>query len=207
MASKLARMAGTKESKKDADSQVGKNRVVKVNSTSILHQGRIFKLQRENITLGEGVVVDMDIIRHPGASAIVPMSHDDSLMLIKQYRHAIGDFIWEIPAGTCNPHETPLDCAKRELIEETGFSANIWEKLGEITPVPGYSDERIYIFVSSDLTPARQNLDKDEMLDVHEMRLDEAVKMIHGGLIQDSKTICGLYLATHWLKRKGGLGG
>ncbi len=181
---------------------MGKNRVAKVNSISILHRGKVFRLQRENVTLGDRVAVDLDIIRHPGASAIVPISNNDSLMLIRQYRHAIGDFVWEIPAGTLNPDETPLDCAKRELIEETGFSANMWQKLGEITPVPGYSDERIHIFLSSDLRPARQDLDADEVLGVHEMRLDEAVRMIHEGLIQDSKTICGLYMATHWLKKK-----
>lgn len=185
---------------------MGKDMVAKVNSTVTLHQGRIFELLRENITLVNRITVDMDIIRHPGASAIVPISHNDSLILIKQYRHAIGDFIWEIPAGTLNPNETPLECAKRELVEEIGFSANVWRKLGEITPVPGYSDERIHIFLSTDLTPARQDLDRDEMLEVHETRLDEALKMIHEGLIQDAKTICGLFLATHWLKESGGLG-
>ena len=172
----------------------------KINSKASLYEGRIFKLLRENVTLDNGVTVDLDIIHHPGASAMVPISGNDNVILIKQYRHAIGDFIWEIPAGTLDPNETPLECAQRELIEETGFSANTWQKLGEITPVPGYSDERIHMFLAADLLPAEQNLDKDEVLNVHEVPLDKAIEMIHKGAIQDSKTISGLFMATNRLK-------
>jgi ADP-ribose pyrophosphatase len=174
----------------------------KVNSKTTLYEGRVFKLLRENVTLNNGVTVDLDVIHHPGASAMIPMSGDDNVILIKQYRHAIGDFIWEIPAGTLDPDETPLECAKRELIEETGFSANTWQKLGEITPVPGYSNERIHMFLAADLVPAEQDLDKDEMLDVHEVSLGKAVEMIHEGAIQDSKTIAGLFMTTKWLRQR-----
>ena len=170
-----------------------------INNSVILYEGRIFKLLKENITLKNGVTVDIDIIHHPGASAMVPLSRKNTVILIRQYRHAIGDFIWEIPAGTLDPLETPLDCAKRELIEEIGFSANAWEKLGEITPVPGYSNERIHIFLATDLVPASQNLDKDEMLDIHEVELDDAMQMIHTGKIQDGKTIAGLFMSSHRL--------
>ena len=100
----------------------------KVNSKTTLYEGRIFKLLRENVTLNNGVTVDLDVIHHPGASAMIPMSGNDNVILIKQYRHALRDFIWEIPAGTLEPNETPLACAKRELIEEIGFSANTWQK-------------------------------------------------------------------------------
>jgi ADP-ribose pyrophosphatase len=174
----------------------------KVNSKATLYEGRVFKLLRENVTLNNGVTVDLDVIHHPGASAMIPISDNDNVILIKQYRHAIGDFIWEIPAGTLDPNETPLECAKRELIEETGFSANTWQKLGEITPVPGYSNERIHMFLAADLVPAEQDLDKDEMLDVHEVSLGKAVEMIHEGAIQDSKTIAGLFMTTKWLRQR-----
>jgi ADP-ribose pyrophosphatase len=175
----------------------------KVNSKATLYEGRVFKLLRENVTLNNGVTVDLDVIHHPGASAMIPISDNDNVILIKQYRHAIGDFIWEIPAGTLDPNETPLECAKRELIEETGFSANTWQKLGEITPVPGYSNERIHMFLAAGLVPAKQNLDKDEVLDVHEVPLGKAIEMIHEGAIQDSKTISGLFMVTNWLREKG----
>ena len=172
----------------------------KINSSITLHQSRVFTLLRENITLDNGVTTELDIIRHPGASAIVPISLNNTVILIKQYRHAVKKFIWEIPAGTFNPNETPLECAKRELIEEIGFSGNTWHNLGMITPLPGYSDERIHIFLAADLVPDKQNLDKDEILDVHEIGLADATEMIYNGSIQDGKTISGLFMATLWLK-------
>jgi len=168
----------------------------KINRQSKLHEGRVFSLVTENVTLENGVTIDLDIIRHPGASAIVPLTENKTLLMIRQYRHAVGDFIWEIPAGTLDPGEIPIDCAKRELIEETGFSANTWQKLGEITPLPGYSDERIHIFFATDLSPVRQNLDRDEILQVHEVPFDEALKMVQRGEIEDAKTLSGLFMAS-----------
>lgn len=173
----------------------------KINNRVILHQGRSFSFVKENVTLENGTTVDLEVVRHPGAAAIVPFIKNDRLIILKQYRHAIGHHIWEIPAGTLDPGEDPLECAKRELIEETGYSGRQWEKIGEITPVPGYSDERIHIFVATDLTPAEQNLDVDEVLDVHQVSFEKTVQMIEKGQIQDSKTISGLYYTSLWLKR------
>lgn len=157
-----------------------------------IYQGRVFTMVRENVTLDNGVTVDIDTIRHPGASAIVPLTAAGSVILIRQYRHSVGGYIWEIPAGTLNPHELPRVCAERELIEETGYAAGSWRKLGEITPVPGYSNERIHLFLATDLTPAIQNLDVDEVLAVHEFPFETATAMIASGEIQDAKTICAL---------------
>jgi len=171
----------------------------KINKQTQLHHGRVFSMVKENITLDNNVTIDIDIIRHPGASAIVPLSDNNMVILIKQYRHAIGGYIWEIPAGTLNKNEDPLECAKRELTEETGFKADVFQKLGEITPVPGYSDERIHLFLATGLTPAKQNLDADEILKVHEIPLDEVMKMINKGEIQDGKTICGMFMAQNIL--------
>lgn len=163
-----------------------------INRREKLHQGRVFALVRENVTLDNGVTVDIDTIRHPGASAIVPLTDAGSVLLIRQYRHSVGGYIWEIPAGTLNPDEDPEACAARELTEETGYAAGAWRRLGEITPVPGYSDERIHLFLATDLTPAAQNLDVDEVLAVHEFPLERAAEMIASGEIQDAKTICAL---------------
>ncbi|MEA3358493.1 MAG: NUDIX hydrolase [Thermodesulfobacteriota bacterium] len=174
---------------------------VRVNKKELLYAGRVFKLMRENITLENGVTTNLDIVRHPGASAMVPIYDTNTVLLIKQYRHAVGSFIWEFPAGTLNDSEAPLECAKRELVEETGFNAETWEKLGEITPVPGYSDERIHVFLASDLRPARQNLDSDEVLSVHKIKLNDVVDMVNKGEIQDSKTISSLFMAINWLKK------
>ncbi len=168
---------------------------VHVHNRVVLHKGRSFSFVKENVTLENGVTVDLELIRHPGASAMVPFIKKDTLIMLKQYRHAVGRSIWEIPAGTLSSNEDPLACAERELVEETGYSASSWKKLGEITPVPGYSDERIHIFLAKDLAPAQQNLDTDEVLDVHQVEFTEALKMIERGDIQDSKTICGLHMA------------
>jgi ADP-ribose pyrophosphatase len=168
----------------------------KLNETKTIYKGRIFTLAADNITLPNGVTTDIDIIRHPGAAAMVPMLNKNTVLLVKQYRYAAGGFIWEIPAGTLNPGESPIECAKRELVEETGYSADKLEKLTEIIPVPGYSDECIHLYLATGLKKAVQNLDKDEMLNVHEINMDDALKMIAKGEIIDSKTISGLYLAS-----------
>jgi ADP-ribose pyrophosphatase len=167
-----------------------------------IHRGRVFSLFRENVTLENGVTVDMDLIRHPGASAVVPVTPAKQVVMIRQYRHALGGYIWEIPAGTLDPEEAPLECAKRELTEETGFTASQWERLGEVTPVPGYSDERIHLFLATQLAPAVQRLEKDELLHVQEMELSRVVSMILEGMVQDCKTICGVLLANRLLNEK-----
>ncbi len=170
-------------------------RNVTVNGSATIHEGRVFTLVTENVTLMNGVTMDVDIIRHPGAAAIIPRISGENVLLIRQYRHAIGDYIWEIPAGTLDPNETIEACAGRELTEETGHAAGVIEKLGEILPVPGYSNERIHIFFADNLMPAHQHLDADEVLDVHEIPFVDAIAMIHDGKIIDSKTISGLYMA------------
>ncbi len=173
----------------------------KINSCITVHRGRVFEMVTENITLANGTRFDIDIIRHPGAAAMVAVSDENNVILIRQYRHAIGTYIWEIPAGTLAPEEKPEECAKRELIEETGFSAERWQKLGEITPVPGYSDERIHIFLARDLSAVSQNLNADEMLDVHEIPFENVMEMISKGDIQDGKSIAGLFMALNYLKK------
>lgn len=184
----------------DISPENGERISAKLNETKTIYKGRVFTLASDNITLPNGFVTEIDIIRHPGAAAMVPMPDKNTVLLIKQYRYAAGGYIWEIPAGTLNPGESPLECAKRELIEETGYSADKLEKLTEIIPVPGYSDERIHIYLATELKKAVQNLDKDEMLNVHEINMDEALKMIAKGEIIDAKTISGLYLVDNYMR-------
>jgi ADP-ribose pyrophosphatase len=170
------------------------------NCQTLIHSGRVFNVFQENVTLPNDVRMNIDVIRHPGAAAIVPLTRNHTVIMLEQYRHAVGGTIWEIPAGTLNSGEMPLSCAQRELTEETGYTAFTWQKLGEITPVPGYSDERIQIFLATELTLSAQNLDSDEVLAVREVAFTEALKMISRGSIQDAKTICGLFMADAWLK-------
>lgn len=172
-----------------------------INRQTLIHKGRVFKVYQEAVTLPNGTAIKLDVIRHPGAAAIVPLTRRHTVIMLKQYRHAVGGTIWEIPAGTLDDRESPLTCAQRELTEETGYTAATWQKLGEITPLPGYSDERIQIFLATNLSISVQNLDADEVLEVREVAFTEALNMISMGGIQDAKTTCGLFMARAWLKQ------
>lgn len=164
-------------------------------NSRLAHTGRVFDLYVESVELANGVTVDLDVIRHPGAAAIVAMTAEDQVLLLRQYRHSVGDELWEIPAGTRDGDETPLVCARRELEEETGFTARTWLPIGALLPVPGYADERIHLFLATDLTPSRQSLDSDEQITVHTIAFDDALRMIDTGTIFDGKTVAALLKA------------
>jgi ADP-ribose pyrophosphatase len=166
-----------------------------VHHRTLLHKGRVFDVTTENISLSNGTTVDMDIIRHPGAAAIVAVTDNRQVLMLRQYRHAIGKTMWEIPAGTREADEDPLVCAKRELTEETGYDARQWDQLGAITPVPGYSDERIFLYLARDLTVSTQNLDADEIIQVQKVPFEEVIDLITKGQIEDAKTIAAIFLA------------
>ena len=165
------------------------------NHTRNVHRGRVFDFQVDNVTLENGVTIDLEVIRHPGAAAIVPFTAQGGVLLIRQYRYALNADIWEIPAGTRDPGESPLACARRELEEEVGVTAGDWTALGEITPLPGYSDEVIHLFAARELAGARQHLDTDELLEVREVAFETALAMVGTRAIRDAKSIIGLLLA------------
>ncbi|HSO19836.1 MAG TPA: NUDIX hydrolase, partial [Desulfosarcina sp.] len=135
--------------------------------STLIKKGRVFDFYVEQVTLPNGVDLEMEIVRHPGAAAVVPLTDDGAVLLLRQFRHAAGGYIWEIPAGTLEPGEDALSCAHRELAEETGYRARQLEKLTEITPLPAYSDERIHLYLATGLEKAHQDLDADELLSVH----------------------------------------
>jgi ADP-ribose pyrophosphatase len=172
---------------------------VKVHKTTNLYRGKIFDVVLEKVTLPNGAVKDREIVRHPGAAAMVPLLEDGRVVLIKQYRHAVGEFVWEIPAGTLEPEEAPVACARRELVEETGYKAAKFEKLTEILPAPGYTDEHIHIFLATGLQAVDQRLEDDEVIELQPTVLDLALAMVTQGEIRDAKTIAGLFLTS--LKR------
>lgn len=159
-----------------------------------IYKGKIITLNIDTITLPNGVTVDLEIARHPGASAVVPFKKDGTVVLIRQFRHAAGGFIYEIPAGKLSSGEDPVACAARELEEEIGYRAASFELLSSIFTAPGFTDEVIHIYRATGLTKGRQQLDRDEVLEIVEMPLSEAITMIQGGNIRDAKTIVGLQM-------------
>lgn len=158
---------------------------------SIFH-GKVITVNIDTVTLPNGVTVDLEMVRHPGAAAVVPLKEDGTVILIRQFRHAAGGFIYEIPAGKLHPGEDPKACAARELEEEIGYQAGRLELLSSIFTAPGFTDEVIHIYKATAMTKGRQHLDRDEVLEVVEMPLQEAMDMIRVGTIRDAKTMVGL---------------
>jgi len=160
-----------------------------------LYKGRIIELWLEEVTLPDGKVIALEIVRHPGAAAIVPVYENDDVALIRQFRHAAGGFIWEIPAGVLNHGEAPAECAARELREETGLLADEIVALGSYLPSPGFCDERIHLFLARGLRVTQQELDHDEVLTVSRRPFVRALEMIRSGELCDGKSIAALHLA------------
>lgn len=161
----------------------------------VVYDGRIVKLGLETTTLPDGRTVDLEIIRHPGAAAVVPVHADGTVTLVHQHRHAAGGMIYEVPAGVLDPGETPATCAARELAEEVQLQATDLEPLGVIHTTPGFTDERIWLFKATGLSEADGALDDDEYIRVVRLPVDEVLAMARDGRITDGKTICALHRA------------
>jgi ADP-ribose pyrophosphatase len=169
-------------------------------SSEPIYMGRIVKLFKDTVRFPNGSTGQLDIVRHPGASAIVPFltdptGDDPQLLLIKQYRYAAGGFIYEIPAGMLDLGEDPINCAHRELKEETGCTAKKMEPLFSVLTTPGFTDERINIYLASGLERGDTAHESDEFLTVETVTLSSALAMIQKGEIQDGKTALGILFA------------
>lgn len=160
-----------------------------------IFRGRIISVRQDEVTLPSGKQVTLDIVHHPGAAAIVAIDDAQSVALVRQYRHAAGGFIWEVPAGTLDDGEAPEACARRELEEETGFVAARWTALGSIVTTPGFCDERIHLFLARELRETVAALEDDEVLTVSWVPLPRALEMATHGEIADAKSIAALYRA------------
>ena len=166
-------------------------------STERLHKGKIVNLDLDTVRFPDGSTGQLEMVRHPGASAVValldePRSPDPRVLLIRQFRHAADDFIWEIPAGRLDPGETPSTCAHRELEEETGMSADVLSRLTTIYTTPGFTDEKIHLFLAHELKKGTHKREADEFMEVHTRRWSEAMNMIRSGEISDGKTLVAL---------------
>ena len=169
-------------------------------ATRRVYDGRVINLDVDTVRFPDGSTGELEIVRHPGASAVVPFlsdpaGDDPQLLLIRQYRYAAGDFIYEVPAGRLDPGEAPVDCARRELREETGCTAERVEHMYSMYTTPGFTDEKIHLFMAVGLTQGEAGRESDEFLEVETMPLSRALAMIERGEIADSKTALALLYA------------
>jgi ADP-ribose pyrophosphatase len=164
-------------------------------STKTIHQSYNFRLDTEEVELFGGQIVTRDRVIHNGASIMIPLQSDGKLILVKQYRHSVREDLIEFPAGTVDSGEAPLECAKRELMEETGWEASNWVDLGTLYPCPGFCSEIQYLFLASDLREAPQNRDEDELIEILPLSIEQVVDLIKQNKIKDGKTIAAFYRA------------
>ena len=158
-------------------------------------EGKLIKVDREVVRLPGGREATLETIRHPGAAAVLPFHADDSVLLVRQFRHAAGGYILEVPAGKLDAGEPPETCARREIEEEVGQRAGRLVELAAVITTPGFTDEVIWLYEAHDLRPGRQQLEDDEILDVVRVPFAEAVRMTLDGEIRDAKSICAILLA------------
>jgi len=164
----------------------------KILKSEVLYQGKVFRLQRDTVIEPGGVEAVRDIIEHPGSVVVLPVFDDGRLLLIRQYRHSVGEFLWELVAGRKEPNETPVAGARRELLEETGYRAKRLHKLMRVVPTPGFVNEWMWIFAAEGLTAGAAQPEEDERITPRIFTLQQAEKMIERGILRDAKSICGI---------------
>lgn len=169
-------------------------------TSELVYDGVMLKVRRDSVRLPDGGTSRREYVEHPGAVIIIPMLDDDTILMERQYRYALGQHLYELPAGKIEPDEEHLATAQRELIEECGYTAASWRHLCTLHPCVGYSNERIELWLARDLEHVGRALDEGEFLDVVPMKIDEIRRAVVDGRITDVKVVAGLaWLA--WLKR------
>ena len=162
-------------------------------SNSLLHKGKLIDLYSEKVDLPNGGHTYFDIVKHPGGAVIAAINEQGEICLLKQWRHAVQQFIWELPAGCLEPNEAPLLTAQRELEEEAGITAKQWRDLGAICSTPGFCNELLYLFEARELSAGTLQLDEAEQLEAHWLPLEKAHEMCRDGSIIDAKTLACLF--------------
>ncbi len=170
-------------------------------SSDTLVQGRLLTVKRDKVRLPNGNISHREYVIHPGAVVIVPLLPNGNVVLERQYRYPLHRVFIELPAGKIDPDEDVLKTGQRELLEETGYTARDWVKLGIQHPCIGYSNEVIHIYLANHLVAGKHQRDDDEMLEVFDLKLEDCLAMIHQGEITDSKTISALFMAQLYLQQ------
>ena len=166
-----------------------------MSNTKKIYEGRIIDLNIETALMPDGRRVDLEIIKHPGGACALPFHDNGDVTLVRQFRHAAGGVIWEVPAGRIDDEEGAQICAIRELREEVGLVAGKVEKLGEYISTPGFCTEVVHVYLAESLTGCKQELEDDEYIEVVRLSFDEALDKVDSGEITDGKTVLALLLA------------
>jgi ADP-ribose pyrophosphatase len=166
-----------------------------VNQISTAFVGRVITVTQEKVQLPNGRIADYEIVHHPGGAAVVALDEHNRVCLLRQYRPAAGDWVWELPAGRLEPGEPPAVTAQRELVEEAGREAGDWQELGLMLSSPGVFDERIHLYLAQQLRSVPDHHEPYEVLEAHWVMLPEALERAMNGAIIDSKTVVGLLRA------------
>ncbi|MDV3239124.1 MAG: NUDIX hydrolase [Gammaproteobacteria bacterium] len=160
-----------------------------------IYRGAVVDLGIESATLPDGRDIELEVVRHPGGAAVCALDAHGAVCLLRQYRHAAGGWLWELPAGKLEPDETALQTAQRELAEEAGIEARDWRPLARVLTTPGFCDEVIHLFLARDLRAVQVRHEAHECIEVHWQPLEEALAMADRGEIRDAKTLLGLFHA------------
>lgn len=217
-------MPGKAKSKKSAGSRSAKAKAAKISkakkapkanggekarlvSSEVVFRGRLFNVVHDKVIEPGGHENERDIVRHNGSAVILAIDNQKNrknpwVVMERQYRHAAGRFLWELPAGKIEPEEDPLAGAQRELAEETGYRARKWSELVQFWPSPGFVGEWMKVFVAEGLTAGESLPEEDERIELRLVRFNDVLKMIEKGAIQDGKTLAGILLFAR-LKLKG----
>lgn len=180
-------------------------------ATTRVYPGRRISVDEDTVRFPDGSTGTLEMVRHPGAAAVVPFldspgAPDPRVLLIRQFRHAADGRLWEIPAGTLDPGETPETCARRELREEAGVRARALRRLATVFTTPGFTDERIHLFYATALTRVPAAPEADEFLEIHERRWSEVGRMVRRGEIRDAKSLVALLYLQCFVRPAAGAG-
>jgi 8-oxo-dGTP pyrophosphatase MutT (NUDIX family) len=164
-----------------------------------IFKGRVIQLGLETIQFEDKPPFELEIVRHPGGAAVVAIDDQNKVCLIRQYRHAVGGWIWEIPAGKLEPNEPPHITAERELEEEVGLKAQTWYDLGSMYSSPGFCSEEVYLYLAKNLTQVATNQETHEYIEIHWMNFEQALQLIQDNTIRDAKSVIALFRTQPYL--------